>query len=408
MKIAWIECAAGASGDMFLGAWLDLGVDEDQWLRHLHNLGVKKFELVTQRVKRNGIAAVKVTMHAEPEKHHRHLQDIERIIEASELPQIVKTKSKEAFWHLAEAEAAVHGTTPERIHFHEVGALDAIVDIVGSMIAWHMIGEPLCIVSAIEVGGGSVECEHGMMQVPAPATVRLLQGYPTYSSGSIGETTTPTGAAIIRTLATPAPKRPFIGRSVGYGAGTKDLPIANVLRIQQGEWADTALAVGRDGELAIPVSTGAVMVETNVDDMNPELAPYVIERLLAVGAMDAGWMPLTMKKGRPAVQLRVLCSEERLTVIARAIFRETSTIGLRYYRVEKLMLPHRIVDVSTSYGAVPVKFAEMDEQIVNASPEYEACRRLALEQGVSLKLIYQAALAAIEREIQQNSVAQEL
>ncbi len=335
MNVAKIECPAGASGDMFLGAWLDLGVDEASWRRMLAGLAVDEYEIVVERVKRRGIAATKVHVHTRPSPHHRHLRDIRAIVDASDLPDVVKEKTMEAFTHLAEAEAAVHGTTPESIHFHEVGAVDAIVDIAGTMIAWHLLGQPECVVGPIEVGGGTVECAHGRMPVPAPATERLLQGYPTYSSGVFGETTTPTGAAILRTLAKPAERRVFIGHKSGYGAGTKELPVANVLRIQLGAWADVSADAAAIPDTAgvfariLPVAAGdaaaraagcaagdvrqveAVVIEANVDDMSPEAAGYVLERLLGAGAMDAWWVPVVMKKGRPALMLRALCAPYR-------------------------------------------------------------------------------------------------
>jgi uncharacterized protein (TIGR00299 family) protein len=237
MAVAKIECFAGASGDMFLGAWFHLGVPQDVWRVHLTDLAIDEaYEIIVEPVKKQEIAATYVTVRTPHSHHHRHLPDIERIIDGSTLPEIVKVKSKEAFYHLAVAEAAVHGTTPDKIHFHEVGAVDAVIDIVGNMLAWHLMGEPQCFVTPIEVGGGTVQCAHGLMPVPAPATTVLLKGYPTYSSGIWGETTTPTGAAILRTLAQPMPQHPFIGHEVGYGAGTKELPVANVLRIQMGEW----------------------------------------------------------------------------------------------------------------------------------------------------------------------------
>lgn len=237
MTVAKIECFAGASGDMFLGAWFNLGAPVDEWHSQLAQLAVnEEYEVTVKAVTKQEIAATRVQVRTQHSHHHRHLPDIVRMIDASELPEIVKEKSQEAFTHLAVAEASVHGTTPDKIHFHEVGAVDAIVDIVGSMLAWHLLGEPDCFVSPIEVGGGTVHCDHGLMPVPAPATLALLKGYPIYSSGIWGETTTPTGAAIIRTLAQPLQKRHvFIGENIGYGAGTKDLPVANVLRIQLGE-----------------------------------------------------------------------------------------------------------------------------------------------------------------------------
>lgn len=391
MTVARIECQAGASGDMFLGAWIDLGAPWEEWTRLLSGLSVGGYEVARERVMKRGIASTKVHVRTERAHAHRHLPQIERIITDSDLPDAVRDRSLAAFRHLAEAEAAVHATTPERIHFHEVGAVDAIVDIVGSMIAWHLLGEPECAVSPIQVGGGEVECAHGIMPVPAPATARLLQGYPTYSSGVWGETTTPTGAAIIRTLAQPGrAERPFVANAAGYGAGTRELPIANVLRIQLGDWADST-----DEGFAVGLPTvRAVVIEANVDDMNPEIAGFVLEHLLGRGAMDAYWTPLVMKKGRPALRLSVLCSPARVRELAREVVRQTSSIGLRYYAVDKWELPRSIAAVPTIYGEIRVKTAELDDAPVSAAPEFEDCRRAAQEHGAPIADVYQAALAA--------------
>ncbi|WP_206886330.1 LarC family nickel insertion protein [Alicyclobacillus mali (ex Roth et al. 2021)] len=238
MGIAKIDCFAGASGDMFLGAWLDLGISEDVWLTGVRPLMSGEGEIEIVRTIKQEISATRVLVRHEEGYVHRHLADVESIIDGADLPGVVRQKAKEAFFQLAVAEASIHGTSPESIHFHEVGAIDAIVDIVGTMWAWHLAGEPDCYISPIEVGGGSALCAHGRVPVPAPAALALLKGMPIYSSGLWGETTTPTGAAIIRVLAKPMPLRSMRVESIGYGAGTKDLPVANVLRISLGEWAD--------------------------------------------------------------------------------------------------------------------------------------------------------------------------
>ncbi len=405
MTVAWIECTAGASGDMFLGAWLDLGVPEAALREGLAGLAVDEYDLTVHSVKKSGITATKVDVVTQHSHHHRHLSHIEKILNDSNLPTAVKEKSREAFWHLAVAEAAVHGTEPEKIHFHEVGAVDAIVDIVGSMIAWHLLGQPECVVTPIEIGGGTVRCEHGVMPVPAPATARLLEGFPTYSSGVWGETTTPTGAAIIRTLCKPYAKRPFVNRKIGYGAGTKELPVANLLRIQLGEWASTQTYSGgehshqhghphhHDDASSLPSPVEATVIEANVDDMSPEIAGYLIDRLLTLGAMDATWTPMVMKKGRPAIQLQVLCAPEKLPILQTAIFEETSSIGLRFYNVGKLELKRQMSEVQTPFGPIAVKTATLGDKAVNVAPEFEACRRIAEANQVPLKQVYQSAVA---------------
>lgn len=413
MTVAWIECTAGASGDMFLGAWLDLGVPEAALREGLAGLAVSadEYNIVVHPVKKSGIGATKVDVVTAHSHHHRHLSDIEKILSDSDLPTSVKEKSREAFWNLAVAEAAVHATEPEKIHFHEVGAVDAIVDIVGSMIAWHLLGEPECVVSPIEVGGGTVRCDHGVMPVPAPATARLLEGFPTYSSGVWGETTTPTGAAIIRTLCKPYAKRPFISQKIGYGAGTKELPVANLLRVQLGDWAISSTYSTSESShqhaqphhhgdhhhdahhTSLPSPVEATVIEANVDDMSPEIAGYLIDKLLTSGAMDATWTPMVMKKGRPAIQLQVLCAPERLFTLQKVIFEETSSIGLRFYNVGKLELERTIGEVGTPYGPVTVKTATLGNRTVNVAPEFESCRRIAEANQIPLKEVYQSALA---------------
>lgn len=404
MAVAYIECASGASGDMFLGAWLHLGVAESDLRSELAKLAVTEYELTVDDVMKMGVSAKKADVRAKESHHHRHLPDIERIIDESGLSEAVTAKSKEAFHHLAEAEAKVHGTTPDKIHFHEVGAVDAIVDIVGSMICWDLLGQPECVVSPIEVGGGTVKCAHGVMPVPAPATALLLQGFATYSSGLWGETTTPTGAAILRALARPAAGRAFSARKIGYGAGTKDLEIANVLRIQLGEFVSVNGRSTDDGAKArewrkvagdtkLPMPIRAVMIEANVDDMTAELAGHAVELLLREGAMDVTWTPIVMKKARPAIQLQVLCAVEDVPRLQERIFRETSSIGLRTYQVDKWELPRKIVQVDTPYGTVDVKVALLSNAAVNVAPEYEMCRQVAKVAGATVKQVYQAAFA---------------
>lgn len=426
---------------MLLGAWIDVGVSEQDIRQGLAGLAVSNYTLVVERTLKQGISCTKATVDCGHEHHHRHLPDILRILDESDLPTPVVAKSREAFTRLAEAEARVHGTTPDKIHFHEVGAVDAIVDIVGSMLAWYLLGEPTCIVSPIEVSGGTVACDHGLMPVPAPATALLLEGFPTYASGVWGETVTPTGAAILTTLATPAQVRPFVAHRTGYGAGTKDLPIANVLRVQLGEWAggprSGLLGAKRPGhhhphnhahdghhdhdhgdgddhshghghghdhdhvhayrdQRAPYAVVEAHVIEANIDDMTPELAGYVTERLLARGAMDTAWSPLTMKKNRPAMQLQVICGEDKLEPLVEEIVRQTTTIGLRCYPVEKVELRREWRTTSTPYGDIPVKLAYWDEEVVNLAPEFNACKAAAEATESSLKQVYVAAVTAAQ------------
>ncbi len=475
MKIAHIDCASGASGDMFLGAWLDLGVDEANWRTMLQGLKVGShapgsgepglqepgglqasrseepgYEIRRRAVFRSGIRACKVDVlvanqelhydgtryeHRHEHEHtgghhheygseghhgHRHLPDIFALLEASDLPAPVREKSKLAFRALAEAEGKVHGMPPEAVHFHEVGAIDAIVDIVGAMTGWYLAGMPVCYVTPIEVGMGTVTCAHGVMPVPVPATVALLTGFPTYSSGAMGEMVTPTGAAIIRTLCQPLPQPTMTCTAFGYGAGTANRALANVLRIRIGETAapivsrhapstaQPVVGVGADvgtgvrrsdlqsGCVAGTVQASACVLEANIDDMTPELAAYAAAKLLDLGAMDTWLTPIVMKKGRPALQLHVLCDVADRPKFITAILRETSTLGVRDYRVEKTMWLRRVMTVDTIYGSVQVKVAtDAAGGVMNVAPEYEDCRERAEAQHVPLKEVYRAALAAV-------------
>lgn len=393
MTAAIFDCISGASGDMFLGAWFDLGlISREAWLSHMSSLPVTEYQLDITKVLRKGITATNVTVNLEESKSHRHLKDIETIINDSALPEIVKARSKEAFRYLAEAEAKVHGIPAEKVHFHEVGAVDAIVDITGNMLAWYLVGQPDCVVSPIEVGGGTVTCAHGIMPVPAPATAILLEGFPTYSSGPIGETVTPTGACIIRTLAKPRDKRLFSSQNVGYGAGTHDLPMANVLRIQLGNWISSEMSPSQPLHQSAYVD--AIQIETNIDDMSPEISGYVTERLLSLRVMECYWTPVTMKKGRPGVLLTVLCSPDILATVQEVIYSETSTIGMRCFSVRKYELEREIVSVDTHYGKIPVKLAFRSGKTVNVAPEYQVCKSIAVSNNVSIKQVYHAAISA--------------
>lgn len=454
MTVAFIECYAGASGDMFLGAWLDLGVDERAWRAMLSQLRVDGYEIHVATVFKNGIRATKVDVkvsdqqphydghdhdgheqnhdgqhqdhnghhhdHAHDEGHrdlaqahthshhhhpHRHLSDIEHILRRSDLPEPVLRKSFEAFRWLAEAEGKVHGMSAQEVHFHEVGAVDAIVDIVGAMAGWYLSGMPECYVSPIEVGSGTVHCDHGVMPVPAPATAALIQGFATYSSGIWGETLTPTGAAILKVLCSVGQRPQMVMTHAGYGAGTKDFPVANVLRIQVGDpvtpstGADGAVFAGSEDAAA---AHRACVIEANIDDINPEWAAYTVQRLIELGAMDAWMTPIVMKKGRPAIQIHALCTRDLRDLLIQQIHLETTSIGVRYYEVCRSILPREVVEVQTEYGSVRLKVAFQHNRLVNMAPEYEDCRLCAEKHGVPLKAVYRAAHLAYDGEREQR------
>ncbi|MFA0781685.1 nickel pincer cofactor biosynthesis protein LarC [Fervidibacter sacchari] len=385
MVCAFVDCFAGISGDMLLGALIDAGAPVDDLLLGLKTLPVSGWELEVERVQKGAVAATSVSVIVHENQPERHLSDIETIIIASQLPEKVKEQSLKVFQLLAEAEAKVHGIGVNEVHFHEVGAVDSILDIVGSVYALHLLGVQAVYASALPFTRGRVKTLHGDLPVPAPATMELLCGVPTYPLDIEVELVTPTGAALLKALANGfGMPPPFTPRKVGYGAGKRDLPFPNVLRVILGDLPDN-VALERER---------LVVVETNLDDMTGEMAGYAMERLLAAGVRDVWVVPAQMKKNRPAIVLSVLCDHEKLPTVLQILLRETTTLGVRVQEVERLCLPREIWEVTTPYGTVKVKVAKLGDEIVNIAPEYEDCRRLALEQGVPLKEVMAAAIAA--------------
>jgi uncharacterized protein (TIGR00299 family) protein len=384
MSIVYFDCFSGISGDMTLGALVDAGVPIAHLRTELGKLGLSGYSLSSERVFRAGIAATRVkvelTGKAEPE---RGLDDIRQIVNSSALTPAVKQKSLNIFRRLAEAEAAVHMTTIEEVHFHEVGAIDAIVDIVGSVIGLESLGVTDVVAGPLNLGSGTARTMHGNLPVPAPATSRLLEGAPAFGSPQPVELTTPTGAAIISTLASSFGAMPQMKLiKTGYGAGGRDLPNQpNVLRLMLGE----LFMADRDD--------GSVLIETNIDDMSPQVYDHLIEILLARGAKDVWLTPIIMKKGRPAVLLSVLCGRSTLDRLADTLFRETTSIGLRIHEVGRKKLARTVREIDTRYGKVRVKVSSRDGEVLTATPEYEDCKRLAEEQHVPLKLVMEEARA---------------
>ncbi len=386
MRIAYFDCFAGASGDMILGALLDAGVEPDVWQGELNKLNLSGYELKIDRVQKQGIAATEVRVLVSDGGQERHLAEIEELIGASQLPNGVKETSVEVFRRLAVAEAKVHGTTPDRVHFHEVGGADAIIDIVGAVVGLRLLGAKEIYASALPLGHGFVDCAHGRLPLPAPATVELLQGVPVLSRDVEGELVTPTGAAILTTLAQGfGPFPPMTVEQIGYGAGQRDFPFPNLLRLLVGTTSPT---------LDARMET-LTLLETNIDDLNPELYGHLMERLFTAGALDVYLTPVQMKKNRPGVLLSVTCPPTQAEALAALVFAETTTIGLRRQEVQRWALARERVEVETPYGTVGVKVAKLSGRVVTASPEYEDCRRLALKSGVPLKKVYAAAEAAL-------------
>lgn len=385
-RIAYFDCFSGASGDMIIGALIDAGLGLGALRRELAKLKLRGYSLSAKKVTRGGFGGTKFDVKIPHREHrHRRLADILRMIDGGRLSPAVRRGAKAVFRRLAEAEARAHGTTPGRIHFHEVGAVDSIVDIVGAVAGLELLGVGEVRVSAMATGRGYVDCAHGRLPVPAPATAYLLEGFPAHSGEAERELTTPTGAAVLTTLgASFGASPPMEIERVGYGAGAAEGAGApNLLRV----------FLGRPiGPAAGPYETDTVTkFEANIDDATPEICAAAVERLLGAGALDAWLTPAVMKKGRAAWTLSALCEQKDAGEIAAVIFRETTTLGVRVENVGRLKLARKIVRVKTRYGVVGVKVGMNGGRIVTSSPEYEDCRRAAERSGAALREVYEAA-----------------
>ncbi len=397
MKVAYFEAFAGASGNMILGALLDAGLDLEKLKEGLRVLPVKGYSITAYKVRKQGIAGTFVEVKVEGPQNERKLPDIEEIVLQSSLPEGVKALSLKVFRRLAEAEAKVHNIPVEKVHFHEVGAVDAIVDVIGSILGLEMLGVEEVYVSPLHLGYGMVKSAHGLLPVPAPATMELVKGVPVYGWDVEAELLTPTGAAILTTLAKSfGSPPPFKVEQVGYGAGLWDLPFPNLLRLSIGT---------RKEEIEGYQEDYITVLEANIDDMNPQWFENLMERLSEAGALDVYLTPIQMKKGRPGVKLGVMLEEEALAPILDVIFSESTTIGVRTYRAKRWKLNREEMAVLTPFGEVRVKVARRGEQVLNLAPEYEDCRRVAKERGVSLKEVYQAALEAARKRVRGDKSA---
>lgn len=398
MKILYYDCFSGISGDMNLGALIDLGVDKDALLQELKCLKLEcEYDIQIRKESRRGISGtrveIKLSVDEQSAIHARGLRDITNLLQYSTLSPPVKKRSIKMFEMLAEAEAKVHGTSIDKVHFHEVGGTDAIVDIVGAAFCLEQLQVDSVLSSTVELGGGFVNCQHGRLPVPAPAVTELLQHFPVRKGTVDFETTTPTGAVILAAnVQAYTDKLDFSISRVGYGVGQRDLEIPNVLRVYLGETVALHNDWKEDGSV---VSKTQYMIETNIDDMNPEHYEYLEEQLFAAGALDTYKTPIIMKKGRPAVTLSVLVKEADISVIEKIIFQETTAIGLRLYPVIKKMLPRKLIQVGTVYGTVSLKYAYYDG-LIKIKPEYEECKKLALEHGVPLKEVYNQVMKSLD------------
>ena len=439
MKILYYDCFAGISGDMNLGAMIDLGVDAGYLTGELQKLKLEGYEIRVSEQQRKGITGTKVDVlltgneHEHHHEHghshghghahghhghshghrlglssifewlkrriipeyykelehvhehhvHRNLNDIEKIICESELSGKVKTMSMDIFRKVAQAEAKIHGKQLEEVHFHEVGAVDSIVDIVGAAICIDFLKPDRIMASPVEMGGGFVNCAHGKFPVPAPATLEIMKGKPMKLGAVPFETATPTGVAILAALADEFTEKPaFTILKTGYGIGHRDTEIPNVLRVCIGE-------TGEKGEIGESEKTeNAVVVECNIDDMNPERYAYVMERLFEAGAADVYLQNIMMKKSRPAVTLSVLCESEKIPLVEHILFTETTTLGVRYHFVKKTMLDRRAGTIDTPWGAVRIKEAYYQGKKLRAKPEYDDCAAIARKHGVSIEEVY--------------------
>jgi len=416
VKVLYFDCFAGAAGDMVLGALIDAGIKLEDVRRALGSLAISPATVWTERVIRTGISATKfcvrgehapldhahdhdrehghhhgptnvVHTHGNEEKHHhvhRSLTDIHRLIDGSALSPAGKDRAKELFTRLGEAEAAIHGTPLAQVHLHEVGALDSIIDIVGTVFAMESIGADHVVASPLNVGSGSVHSAHGVYPVPAPATARLLKNVPIYAGPQKAEMVTPTGALLVTGYAQEfGTVPPMRIAQIGYGAGNRDFPdTPNVLRVLIGE-SEAAAA-----------SHSVVVVEAEIDDMNPQIFGVLMDRLLAQGALDVFYTPIQMKKNRPGTLLTVIAAPDAREALTATIFRETTTIGVRYRDMARESLDRHTVTVATSIGDVRIKVAARNGQILNASPEFEDCVRLAAEHNVPAKNVQALAMKA--------------
>jgi uncharacterized protein (TIGR00299 family) protein len=375
MKVAYFDCPAGASGDMILGALVDAGCPLAALEKALRMLGVSGWRLEAQPVERAGLRGTHLVVRTDPALRFHDLAALLAPVERSELPDTVKARAEAILRRLAEAESRVHQVPVEAVHFHEVGSLDTLVDVVGAVAGLDALGVETVRVSALPLGGGTVETAHGRLPVPAPATAELLRGFPVYDNGVQSELVTPTGAAILTTLAQPGPPPAMTLAAQGWGAGTRELPIPNLLRVLLGD------AASPDGTLAEPLAA----VETTIDDMSPQLYEPLMDRLFEAGALDVYLTPVVMKRSRPGIVLTAFAAPDRTADLAAILFRETTTIGVRWQRFERARLPRELVRVETSLGPITFKVSRLGGRPVTVTPEFEEVRRIARERGLPVR-----------------------
>jgi len=391
MRQAYLDCSSGISGDMFLAVLIDAGVPVDRLFTELKKLPLGFYEFKRTRAVRGGLVGTRVEIRAPGEQPHRTLPDIQNLLEMASLPAQAASQALKVFSRLAEVEGRLHNLPPGEVHFHEVGAVDAFVDIVGACVGLELLEISDLVCSPLNVGGGRVEAAHGTLPVPAPATAELLKDLPIYSSGVEGELVTPTGAALVSTLASGfGPLPPMKVNRIGYGAGERDFPgLSNLARLFVGERVEAV-----EGRSGAPGDELVSVIEANVDDMSPQLYGHFLEQALAAGALDVTCTATQMKKNRPGLTISILCEPERGETLSQLLFAETTTIGVRIHETRRKVLERELVTVETPYGAITVKVARREGKVVNVAPEFDACQRLAAEKSVPLKQVMMAAEAA--------------
>jgi uncharacterized protein (TIGR00299 family) protein len=387
MRIAYIDCVAGASGDMLLGALLDLGLPLDQLQEKLSLLNLSGFNLQVEEVQKNHLRATHLKVKVTDHTTERKIPEINRIIQQSDLHEDVKGKALDIIQRLGATEARIHGTRIDEVHLHELGGIDTIIDIVGFILGLELLEIDEIIASPIPLGRGFIQSAHGKLPIPAPATLELLQGIPVYSLEIESELVTPTGAVLLTSLASRFGGIPPLQlEKVGYGAGTRDLPIPNVIRIYLGT---------KDDEYPSQAER-LILFETNIDDLNPEVYEHVMDRLFAEGALDVSLFPIHMKKNRPGIMLQVLSPPEIAYQLKNVVYLETSTLGIRQQVIERECLTRRFETVQTIYGPVQMKVADLGGGQIKYSPEYEDCKSLAQELEIPIQVIMKAAEVAFE------------
>jgi len=383
MRAAYFDCFSGISGDMVLGALVDLGWPVEELKRELDKLDLFGYRIEAKKVAKRGILSTQIKIRVKEGKKERKLEDILSILDKSKLEEKVKERSRAIFTKLASVEAKIHGKSPQKIHFHELGGLDTIIDVVGAVAGMNYLGVEKVYSSPLPLGKGFVKCSHGILPVPAPATLELLKEIPVYGSDIEAELVTPTGAAIISNLAENFGQMPPMKiEHIGYGAGQRDLTIPNLLRV--------SIGVIRKAYEEDVVS----LIQTNIDDMNPELYEHVVDRLFHEGALDVFLTPIQMKRTRPATMLSVIAGQEKMEKMLEIIFDETTTLGIRISKIKRRKLNRENQKVSTKYGEIEVKIGKHDGVVKNISPSYEECRKIATHLKIPLKKVYQEAKQA--------------